>query len=152
MRTVEWNFDTQRLQMIDQRLLPSELKIITYEDHQQVADAIRNMVVRGAPAIGAAAAFGLALAAQNSPAKSVEDLRSDLEQAAEILKMARPTAANLNWALNRVLRSTSQVEHSAGLREAVLVEAQLIADQDVEINQKMATRSFTTATPGRWPP
>jgi methylthioribose-1-phosphate isomerase len=138
MRSVEWDFKTNQLRMIDQRLLPSELKIAIFEDHHEVAIAIREMVVRGAPAIGAAAAFGLALAALNSPAEDVQTLRSNLRSAAEVLTKARPTAVNLVWALERIQRATAQIEHTAGLREAVLAEAQRIADQDVETNKRMA--------------
>jgi methylthioribose-1-phosphate isomerase len=125
--------------MIDQRRLPREFKVIVFDDHRQVAEAIRDMVVRGAPAIGAAVAFGLALAAQNSRAKSVTDLREDLKEAARLLQEARPTAANLAWALNRVLKGAAESYTSVEkLREAILAEAQSIADEDIAINQRMA--------------
>ncbi len=139
MRTVRWNYDTNEVEMIDQRILPGEFKIISFDTYQDVAEAISDMVVRGAPAIGGAAAFGLALAAQQSSAKDIDALRTDLEKAAAHLKKARPTAVNLAWALNRILRATADVEGGADdLREAVLEEAQNIADQDVEINKRMA--------------
>jgi methylthioribose-1-phosphate isomerase len=97
------------------------------------------MVVRGAPAIGAAAAFGLALAAQQSPATHVGELRQDLQRAAAALKQARPTAVNLAWALDRILKLTAALQGSAAeLRAAILSEAQKIADEDVEINRRMA--------------
>ncbi len=140
MRTVEWNYNTNRFQMIDQRLLPGEFKIAVYDDYRAVAQAITDMVVRGAPAIGAAAAFGMALAAQQSPASDISALRADLKSAAQTLKGARPTAVNLAWAVDRVLRATAGVSGGADdLREAVLAEAQRIADEDVEINKRMAT-------------
>lgn len=139
MRTVRWNYDTNKVEMIDQRILPGEFKIISFDTYQDVAEAISDMVVRGAPAIGGAAAFGSALAAQQSSAKDIDALRTDLEKAAAHLKKARPTAVNLAWALNRILRATADVEGGADdLREAVLEEAQNIADQDVEINKRMA--------------
>ncbi len=139
MRTLEWNYETNQFQMIDQRLLPGELRVNSYDDHDQVAKAITDMVVRGAPAIGAAAAFGLALAARNSVAREANALRNDLKRAAETLHAARPTAVNLNWALQRVLRVAAGVQGGVdALREEVLAEAQRIADQDVEINQRMA--------------
>jgi methylthioribose-1-phosphate isomerase len=139
MRTVRWNYDTNEVEMIDQRILPGEFEIISFDTYQDVAEAISDMVVRGAPAIGGAAAFGLALAAQQSSAKNIDALRTDLEKAATHLKKARPTAVNLAWALNRILRATADVEGGADdLREAVLEEAQNIADQDVEINKRMA--------------
>jgi methylthioribose-1-phosphate isomerase len=126
--------------MIDQRQLPSELVVVGFEDYSQVADAIRTMVVRGAPAIGAAAAFGMALVAQTSLASEVEELQDDLAAAAETLKAARPTAVNLTWAIERILGVVNRpdlrdVQH---LRTEVLDEAQRIADEDVEINKRMA--------------
>lgn len=140
MRTVEWDYARQRVQMIDQRQLPSELVVVGFEDYSQVADAIRTMVVRGAPVIGAAAAFGMALAAQTSLASEVEELQDDLAAAAETLKAARPTAVNLTWAIERILGVANRpdlrdVQH---LRTEVLDEAQRIADEDVEINKRMA--------------
>ncbi len=139
MRTIEWDSDKRQVRMIDQRILPGEFKVVAYRDYEGVAEAIRDMVIRGAPAIGAAAAFGLALAAQQSKARDVTDLRADLTKAAETLRAARPTAVNLNWGLERVMKATSSVNGSADdLRSAVLVEAQRIADEDVEINQRMA--------------
>jgi methylthioribose-1-phosphate isomerase len=97
------------------------------------------MVVRGAPAIGAAAAFGLALAAVRSDARDPVSLRAELKNAAETLQEARPTAVNLSWALQRVLRVAAGVEGGAEeVRAAVLAEAQRLADEDVEINRRMA--------------
>ena len=139
MRTLEWNYTTSKFQMIDQRLLPGEFEIAVFDDYREVAQAITDMVVRGAPAIGGAAAFGLALAAQQSTAKDTAALRADLQTAAEHLKQARPTAVNLAWALDRVLQTTADVAGGADdLREAVITEAQRIADEDVEINHRMA--------------
>jgi methylthioribose-1-phosphate isomerase len=139
MRTVEWDFNNDQLCMIDQRHLPGEFKIVTYHDHRQVVDGIREMVVRGAPAIGCAAAFGLALAAKNSGAQSIPDLQVDLKSAAEELLEARPTAANLAWALQRILKVIDNPYSDIDdLRKAILDEAQNIADEDVAINQRMA--------------
>jgi methylthioribose-1-phosphate isomerase len=139
MRTVEWNYTNNQVRLIDQRLLPGELRLVEYAQYPQVAEAIRDMVVRGAPAIGATAAFGLALAAFNSTARESTALRSDLKHAAEELQDARPTAVNLAWALQRMLRLATQTGGSASeLRLALLQEAQRIADEDVEINRRMA--------------
>ena len=102
MRTVEW--DSGSVKMIDQRLLPTEFKIVTFTDVQGVARSIREMYVRGAPAIGATAAFGMALAATTSSASSVSELHADLEQAAAKLRVTRPTAVNLFWAIDRMLQ------------------------------------------------
>jgi methylthioribose-1-phosphate isomerase len=141
MRTVSWNDQTQKLEMIDQRLLPGEFKLAAFADYRAVAQAITDMVVRGAPAIGAAAAFGMALAARQSKASSAEELSADLQTAAEYLKKARPTAVNLAWAVDRVLRNAVSAEKSGSteaFRRAVLAEAQRIADEDVAVNQRIA--------------
>lgn len=139
MRTVEWNYNTSKFQMIDQRLLPSELKVAVFDDYHAVAQAITDMVVRGAPAIGSAAAFALALAAQQSHASDLSSLRFDLQTAADYLKQSRPTAVNLAWALDRILTKIDSLEgHVDDMRSSVLVEAQNIADEDVEINLRMA--------------
>lgn len=139
MRTVAWDYQNNRLCLIDQRLLPAELRVVAYEDYRQVSAAIRDMVVRGAPAIGATAAFGLALAALQSLEMDIIALRAALKSAAEVLQEARPTAVNLSWALKRMLLFAARFEGSAAsLRQALLAEAQRIADEDVAINERMA--------------
>lgn len=150
MRTVEWDYTHQQVKMIDQRLLPGKFQIVSFDDYHQVADAIRVMVVRGAPAIGAAGAFGYALAAQKSPAKMISDLRRDLDLAAETLKAARPTAINLAWAIDLLqgIVAESEIERAADLSRAVLEQAQRIADEDVEINKRMAENGANLMQPG----
>lgn len=144
MRTVEWDYDRNQLRLIDQRILPAEFRVNSYADYRRVAEAIRQMVVRGAPAIGATAAFGLALAAQQSSAVNLKELRADLKEAAEVLQESRPTAVNLVWALKRMLQVAAETDSSADdLRAAMLKEAQRIADEDVEINQRMARNGAT---------
>lgn len=138
MRTVEWDYEHGKMRLIDQRLLPGEFIVEEYDDYKLVAAAISDMVVRGAPAIGATAAFGLALAAQRSKAGDRADMISELETAARILRESRPTAVNLTWALHRVLGILEMVEGGVNeLRGAVLAEAQRIADEDVEINKRI---------------
>jgi len=137
MRTVFW--EDGQLNMIDQRILPARFEVISYKDHKSVAAAIKDMVVRGAPAIGAAAAFGLALAGYESASSRTPDLLADLRAAAAVLKSARPTAVNLAWAVDRLMRCAESVKGSADqVRAAVLNEAQRLADEDVEINKRMA--------------
>ena len=143
MRTVFWEND--ELKMIDQRILPARFELLSYHEHKEVAHAITDMVVRGAPAIGAAAGFGLALAGFESAATSTQSLLADLQAAAAILKAARPTAVNLAWAVDRIMASISLWERAEGerksldaIRQEVLAEAQRIADEDVEINKRMA--------------
>jgi methylthioribose-1-phosphate isomerase len=101
MRTVFW--EDGKVKMIDQRLLPHELVIAEYDTVDSVARAITDMVVRGAPAIGGAAGFGMALAAQNSPAVDRDGLIADLNAAKATLDASRPTAVNLTWATKRML-------------------------------------------------
>ena len=110
MRTVFW--ENNELKMIDQRILPARFEVVSYRGHKEVAHAITDMVVRGAPAIGAAAAFGMALAGYESAASSPDDLIADLQNAAAILKASRPTAVNLAWAVDRVMRNANTVKDS----------------------------------------
>jgi methylthioribose-1-phosphate isomerase len=143
MRTIEWTArDTVR--MIDQRKLPLELVVVEFDDHRGVARAIKEMYVRGAPAIGAAAAFGMALAAGESRATTAAGLMEDLDRAAETLRATRPTAVNLFWAVERML-GKARVGAALGgcpmsvkeIVQSLIVEAQRIADEDVEINRRM---------------
>ncbi len=137
MRTVFW--ENNELKMIDQRILPARFEVLSYRDHKSVARAITDMVVRGAPAIGAAAAFGLALAGYESASTLTEGLLADLGASAAVLKASRPTAVNLAWAVDRVMRVAYSVKGTVDdVRKAVLNEAQRLADEDVEINKRMA--------------
>ena len=137
MRTVFW--EDNQLKMIDQRILPARFEVLAFKDHQAVARAIKDMTVRGAPAIGASAAFGLALAGYESASSSTRELVADLQAAANTLKASRPTAVNLAWAVDRVMNVAYSVTGSADdLRQSVLDEAQRIADEDVAINKRMA--------------
>jgi methylthioribose-1-phosphate isomerase len=138
MRTVAW--DNGVVKMIDQRLLPAVFEVVEFTDYRDVARAIKDMYIRGAPAIGAAAAFGMALAARQSSATDRVALLRDLEAAADVLRQARPTAVNLFWALDRMLRVASDENLASvdDVRDAILADAQALADEDVEINQRMA--------------
>jgi methylthioribose-1-phosphate isomerase len=137
MRTVEW--DNGTVKMIDQRLLPTEFRTVAFSDVAGVARSIREMYVRGAPAIGATAAFGMALAARISTATDIPSLRAALEAAAAQLRETRPTAVNLSWAIERMLRRAQDPELDSvdGIRLALELEAQAIADQDVQVNRTM---------------
>src|SRR3972149_5966572 len=137
MRTVDWH--DHGVRMIDQRLLPNRFETPVYHDYRDVARAISDMVVRGAPAIGAAAAFGLALAGRQSQAKDRLQLLRDLEEATAALRKARPTAVNLSWALGRLMRVAvnEDLETADDVRAVLLAEAQKLADEDVELNRRM---------------
>jgi methylthioribose-1-phosphate isomerase len=136
--------------MIDQRKLPLEFVVVEFDDYRDVAVAIQEMYVRGAPAIGATAAYGLALAAEQSQAKSHQELLSDLEQAANVLRATRPTAMNLFWAADRMLgtakRSTQPTVE--GVVQELIAEAERIADEDVEINRRMGAHGSTLVESG----
>jgi methylthioribose-1-phosphate isomerase len=137
MRTIEMIDGV--VKMIDQRKLPRQFEIVECRDYQTVALAIKDMTIRGAPAIGAAAAFGLALAASGSRAATREELLRDLDQAEKVLRVTRPTAVNLMWALDRVMKGARASSYNAnGLREWVIAEAQRIAEEDIAINRAMA--------------
>jgi methylthioribose-1-phosphate isomerase len=139
MRTITWNDDEQVIEMIDQRILPQEFKINQYDNYEDVSEAIRTMVIRGAPAIGAAAAFGMAMAAYNSDASTIENLLKDLREAGGQLNQSRPTAVNLSWAVRRMLDAAEGFEGTADeLRQHLLNLAKEIADEDVEINKQLA--------------
>jgi methylthioribose-1-phosphate isomerase len=148
MRTVEWH--AGQVRMIDQRQLPWELVLVDFDDYHEVARAITEMYVRGAPAIGAAAAFGLALAGFQSQAADRLSLLRDLEKAAEILKAARPTAVNLAWAVDRLLGVAADEGLATvdEVRQALLDEAQRLADEDVEINKRMGAHGATLIDDG----
>jgi methylthioribose-1-phosphate isomerase len=135
MRSIEWY--NGRVRMIDQRFLPAEFRLVEYDDYRDVTEAIRTMVIRGAPAIGAAAAFGMALAARKARAQGRDGLLAELRRAAEVLRAARPTAVNLSWAVARLLRRAEAEPDAAAIPDALLAEAQALADEDVEINRRL---------------
>jgi methylthioribose-1-phosphate isomerase len=124
-----------KVRMIDQRLLPQDVVYLDYTDYREVAVAIRDMVIRGAPAIGAAAGYALALAAYQSKAASIDELRRELEEAALVIKAARPTAVNLFWAVDRVMAGvrSAPAKTTEELMEVVFFEADTIAQEDIEM-------------------
>lgn len=137
--TIKW-LEPGIVSMIDQRKLPHEVIYNEYTDPTAVAAAIKDMVIRGAPAIGAAAAFGLALVPWHDETNDLNAVIAEIERAAELLKASRPTAVNLFWAVNRL---TNLVKGQlfgtvAELRVLLLDEAQKIADEDAEINISIA--------------
>mgnify|MGYP000919499395 FL=1 len=139
MRTLEWDDSQQALRLIDQRLLPARLEFLICRQAGEVAQAISNMAVRGAPAIGVAAAFGVALAALRSSATDVLDLLADVRRGAESLLAARPTAVNLAWAVQRMMRVAEMpLPTVEKLRLRLLAEAQRMAEEDVLTNRRMA--------------
>jgi methylthioribose-1-phosphate isomerase len=141
-KTLEWKNNT--LVLIDQRVLPFQIQTITCSDPLEVAEAIRNMTVRGAPAIGAAAAYGLALAATRSRAATPVKMLAAIRNAGEALKAARPTAVNLAWAVDRVIATLETREFASiiQVREAALAEADTIAAEDVRVNKQIGLNAL----------
>ena len=135
IRTVEWK--NNKVIMIDQTKLPNKLVFVEYDDYNQVADAIRNLVVRGAPAIGVSGAFGLALAALQSNSETKEDLLLDLQEAKKILFETRPTAVNLAWGLDQIMAVAQTGNSVEEIRSRVITESNKMADRDIEINKTM---------------
>ena len=135
LKTVEWK--DKSVVMIDQTKLPNELIFVTYTDYNDVANAIRTLVIRGAPAIGVAGAFGLALAALQSKATTKEDMIKDLEQAKKILFETRPTAVNLAWGLNKMMNVSKNCQNTDEIKESIVEAASTLAEDDVKINKAM---------------
>jgi methylthioribose-1-phosphate isomerase len=146
-RTVAW-LDGE-VQLIDQTRLPFEFKLVKVKTVEGVAEAIKSMVVRGAPAIGVAAAMGLALTAYHSKAENRERLMDELKKAVNLLKASRPTARNLFWALDRVIGVAEQIEgETRDVIEAVVQEAFKIAEEDVQVNRRLGLNGATLLRDG----
>ena len=135
LKTVEWKDNS--VIMIDQTKLPNSLEYVTYTDYNQIADAIRNLVVRGAPAIGVSGAFGLALAALQSNTTEKDELIIFLENAKKILFETRPTAVNLVWGLDKIMEVAKQATTVDQIRINVVDTAKKMAEEDIEINMAM---------------
>ena len=135
LKTIEWKDNS--VIMIDQTKLPNSLEYVTYTDYNQVASAIRTLVVRGAPAIGVSGAFGLALAALQSNAKEKDQLIQDLEIAKKILFETRPTAVNLAWGLEKIMSVTKAGETVDQIRTSVIETAKQMAEDDIQINMSI---------------
>ena len=135
LRTVEWKDDS--VIMIDQTKLPNELVFAKYTDYNDVAEAIRTLVVRGAPAIGVSGAFGMALAVLQSSSENIEGLLSDLKKAKKILFETRPTAVNLSWGLEKIMKIAEQGKTVSEIKDIVVAKAKEMAEDDININKKM---------------
>jgi len=136
MRTIEWEDGT--VVTIDQTKLPNTIEFLSMKNCEEVSSAIKEMRLRGAPLIGVAAAYGLALTAYHSKAKEKEELLRELEGSSNLLKRTRPTAVNLFWAVNRVLKRAKDATGDVkALVKVVVSEAQKMAEEDVEINRRI---------------
>ncbi len=137
IQTLEWT--DHGVRFLDQTKLPTEETYVTCKTHEQVADVIRNMVVRGAPAIGVAAAMGIALGVNNSKAESIGDLKRDFDQISDVIGKTRPTAVNLFWAIRRMQEKFERVRIRpvAHIKQALIEEAQRMHAEDIAANQAM---------------
>lgn len=137
IQTLEWT--DHGVRFIDQTKLPTEETYVNCTTYEQVADVIRNMVVRGAPAIGVSAAMGVALGVKNSKAESVGDLKRDFDQICNVIGKTRPTAVNLFWAIRRMQQKfeTLRVRPIPQIKQALIEEAQRMHAEDIAINQAM---------------
>ncbi|HLN99869.1 MAG TPA: S-methyl-5-thioribose-1-phosphate isomerase [Pyrinomonadaceae bacterium] len=139
IKTIEWTDEGVR--MLDQRLLPTEEKYLMLRSYEEVAEAIKKMVVRGAPAIGVSAAMGLALGASQSVGTSVADLEDDFDYMCQVMSATRPTAVNLFWAIER-MRERFRRE-KAGTKDPQQIKARLVDEalsifrEDIEANRAL---------------
>lgn len=142
-KTIEWTPDGVR--MIDQTRLPGEEVYVTCRTYREVADSIRNMVIRGAPAIGVAAAMGIALGLRASSASTVAALRGEFDTVAEAISATRPTAVNLFWAVRRmravferaIEEQGSEAERIESTKKRLIEEAARVLEEDIAINEAM---------------
>ncbi|MBI3840654.1 MAG: S-methyl-5-thioribose-1-phosphate isomerase [Thaumarchaeota archaeon] len=135
LRTVVWEGGS--VKMIDQTLLPGKFRYVRFSRPAEVAQAIRTMVVRGAPAIGVAAAMGVALAAQRSRATDMNGFLKELESSAAMLRSTRPTAVNLFWGIDRMMAKAKSAPSVREARGALSSEAKRMEDEDVDTNKKL---------------
>src|ERR1700760_2469317 len=137
IQTLEWT--DKGVRFLDQTKLPTEETYVTCKTHEQVADVIRNMVVRGAPAIGVAAALGIALGVNNSKAESTGDLKRDFDQICDLIGKTRPTAVNLFWAIRRMQRKFEELRTRSPqeIKRAIIEEARRMHAEDIAINRAM---------------
>jgi len=143
IQTLEWT--DKGVRFIDQTKLPTEEIYVTCKTYEQVAEVIRNMVVRGAPAIGVAAAMGIALAARNSKAESVGELKQDFDRACEVIGKTRPTAVNLFWAIRRMRDKFEllRIRPLPQIKQTLIEEAQHMHAEDIAANKAMGRHGAT---------
>jgi methylthioribose-1-phosphate isomerase len=147
-RTIEWLDDTSQVRLVDQTKLPVTLEHIVTNSHERIAKSIKIMEIRGAPAIGAAAGMGMALAALESKARTIRDLMEFLERAAITLN-TRPTAVNLTWATTRMLEVAKNATGSVyDIIQKLIDEAKEIAEEDVRMCRSMGENALEFIKPG----
>jgi len=145
--SIEWI--DNKVKMIDQTLLPYELKFLEFDDYRDVAVAIKVMNIRGAPAIGVAAAMGMALATIEYKDLPKEEFLKRVGEAAEAIRNTRPTASNLFWAVNRIWKITNSFpDCPSNISELVVEEAKLMAQEDINVNKNIGKNGATLLEDG----
>lgn len=140
--SIEWV--NNKVKMIDQTLLPHKLVFLEFDNYRDVAMSIKVMNIRGAPAIGVAAAMGMALATLEYKDLPKEKFLKEIEKAAEIIRKTRPTASNLSWAINRIWNIISSYpDNPSNLSELVIEEVKLMAQEDVTVNKNIGKNGST---------
>ncbi|PZO55551.1 MAG: S-methyl-5-thioribose-1-phosphate isomerase [Phormidesmis priestleyi] len=141
--SIEWT--NNQLRLLDQRQLPQTIAYCDYRDYKAIAEAITTMVVRGAPAIGLTAAYGMAVAAQQSSATTLDGLLADLQIAGDYLMRSRPTAVNLSWAVKHLLTVAAAQAQSAdsveSMQQAILAAAQALQAADIEVCKQLGAHA-----------
>lgn len=146
--SIEWTKDN-KVKMIDQTILPHELKFLEFTDFRDVATAIKVMNIRGAPAIGVAAAMGLALATIEYKAHKKEVFLQKMEEAAEITRNTRPTASNLFWAIERIMKIIKEYpDEPASISDLIVEEAKIMAQEDINVNKNIGKHGATLLEDG----
>jgi methylthioribose-1-phosphate isomerase len=135
--TITWDDNSTSVLLIDQRKLPESLEYISCKTPNEVADAIKNLSIRGAPAIGVAAAMGLALCAANDNTSHKEELLASLELAYKVLLKTRPTAVNLKWGLDKIMAESRKYETVQEIKDNVVKLVKKMSDDDIQTNKTM---------------
>ncbi len=145
--SIEWV--DNKVKMIDQTLLPHKLEFLEFDDYRDVANSIKIMNIRGAPAIGVAAAMGMALATIEFKELPKEEFLEKMKEAAEVIRKTRPTASNLFWAVDRIWKIVGAYQDNPpDLSEIVIEEAQIMAREDVLVNKNIGKNGATLLDDG----
>jgi methylthioribose-1-phosphate isomerase len=135
--SIEWT-EENKVKIIDQTLLPFELKFLEFSDYRDVATSIKMMNIRGAPAIGVAAAMGMALATIEYSYLPKKEFNVAMKKAADLIRSTRPTASNLFWAVNRILKIiTDFPDDSSNISDLVIEEAKIMVQEDINVNKQI---------------
>lgn len=147
-RAIAWNNDTSTLRLVDQKLLPHSVRFVDLTTADAVAAAIADMTVRGAPAIGVAAAFGMVMAARHGDEMSLEERQHAMAQADATLRASRPTAVNLFWALDRMKQVWTGAATPSALVDTIAKTALAIEAEDIEVNRAISRHAMQVVPEG----